>query len=366
MKSNREIFSACSDILAHVSCSPTVQKPNWITISQWTIPSSAVVSPIIVRGNYRTMELALSKEFQDRFGHIPIYLRAQEFLTKDGKRLTKWFYRIKASGGINRWLGINNPIILSLIMDNVRCNGLTPELITILLEGLNVSKSTTLDTYTYLNMPIRAEEKLRELQQKNILLLKMNPDIYFQGIVKGSTQEQNILHIQELKDLGITEFIFHAGDYLCRGKKDESRYAQMFAWEIRKRVEHLIIYGIGARKWIEAFSFADGIVTLNHIIETYNGVFTTETGQIVRQRHQKRCPTQTTLDKYIDGFPPNNFDETLYRNSPWNSFCRIQRDFENRGRSSTYATTLCIDGREECSFLSTICLTCSHLLRGCC
>ncbi|HJK78654.1 MAG TPA: hypothetical protein O0Y06_07650 [Methanocorpusculum sp.] len=307
-----------------------------------------------------------SKEFQNIYAHIPLYLRVQEFLTKDGKQLTKWFYKVQASGGINRWLGIDNPIIPSFIMANKRCNGLTSELATTLLKGLNVSKSTTLDTYTYLNLPHKAKGKLRELQQKNALLLKMNPDVHFQGIVKGSTQEQNRLHIQELQDLGITEFIFHAGDYICQGTKAETRAAQVFAWEIRKRVDHLIIYGIGAKKWIDTFSFADSIVTLNHIIEPHNGVFTTETGKIVRQRHQKRHPTQTTFDQHIAGFPQSSLDATLFRNSPWNSFRRIHRDFANRDRSSTYATALCIDGGEECSFLSTICLTCPHLLRGCC
>ena len=348
---------------------PQTHRSVSVPTPRWTVPSSSTVSPVIVITNARTVEFTRSKEFQDKFATIPVYLRAQEFITADGKQLTSHFYKVMAAGGINCWLGIDNPVVLSLIMDDRRCHQLTPELVTTLLQGLRISRSTTFDIDTYLNWPQMAEDNLRELQEKNSTLLRMNPSVHFLGLVKGSTLKQNITHVLELQDLGITEFIFHAGAYLCQGTRYEFRWAQMFATEIRKQVDHLIIYGLGAKRWIEAFSFVDGLVTLNHIIETRNGVFTTETGNIIRQHHRKKHPNQLTLHHFWDGIPANDdLDAILYRNSPWYSFCRIQRDFAKRGRSTMYLRSFGMDERQNdmSVLLLNCCSTCPCLLRGCC
>jgi hypothetical protein len=76
-----------------------------------------------------------------------------------------------------------------------------------------------------------------------------------------------------LLELGISRFVFHAGEYLCRGTSCETDKGIAFASAIRKRVPWLGIYGIGAMKSLMRFSFADGYITQSHFVNPFFGRF---------------------------------------------------------------------------------------------
>jgi hypothetical protein len=93
------------------------------------------------------------------------------------------------------------------------------------------------------------------------------------GLVKGCNLQQIDSHTVQLLELGLSRFVFHAGEYLCRGTSCATDMGIAFASAIRKRAPWLGIYGIGAMKSLRSYSFADGYITQSHFINPFYGRF---------------------------------------------------------------------------------------------
>ena len=251
-------------------------------------------------------------------------LRASDFLTKDGTGFRSIFYTVRDNGGAAAYLGIEVPIILSFIMDDDRCFGISPELAFLLIYGLRVSISTTFDTATYTNHRVMADCRMEQLRENNRRLVAWNPEIQFIGVVKGSYPKQIEDHILELRELGITKFIFHVGDFLCRGSWSEKKSMRLFAGIIRQHVSYFYIYGAGNRTVFDLVPCADGVITLSHIIETRNGIFTDTHGNTYRAGKFEENPS--TVQISFAGDVVSNSRDMVYEAEL--TFNRIVREFE--------------------------------------
>jgi len=333
---------------------------DWKPETCWTIPPSNTVEPIIVATNEKSLSLLRNPNF----GCSRAYLRASEFLTSDGKSFTPLFYRTAAKGGFNAANNIDTPIVLSLIMDDPRCSGLSPKMVSKLIKELKPAYCTTMDEATYLRDNSWSLHKLKQIRTKNRHLIKDHPGMKFIGVIKGCTTAQIQGHVSELQGLGIEQFIFHIGDYIAHGNEYELKSAEEFALTIRRMVPTLYLYGMGAKKMIRAFPYVDGIITLNHIIEPHNGIITDAQGRISHENGYN--PTQKHLDYYISNLPPmdNVRDEDV-----WNTFQRITRDFSNR-KNGGYASLSCLinamPGKSQISRSSAKCRACPLYGRGVC
>jgi hypothetical protein len=156
---------------------------GWKPEPLWTIPLSNTVEPVIVATNEKSLSLLRNPNF----GCSRAYLRASEFLTSDGKSFTSLFYRTAAKGGFNAANNIDTPIVLSLIMDNARCSGLSARTVSTLIKGLKPAYCTTMDEATYLRYKRRSLDKLKQIRTKNRHLIQDNPEMKFIGIIKGCT-----------------------------------------------------------------------------------------------------------------------------------------------------------------------------------
>jgi len=333
---------------------------DWKPETCWTISSSNTVEPIIVATNEKSLSLLRNPNFRC----ARAFLRASEFISSDGESLTPLFYRISAKGGFNAANDIETPIVLSLIMDDARCSGLSARMVSKLIKGLKPAYCTTMDEATYLRDNGWSIYKLKQIRTQNRQLIKDHPEMKFIGIIKGSTVAQIREHVSELLTLGIEQFVFHIGDYISHGDEYELKCAKDFVLTIRKLVPSLYLYGIGARKMIQAFPYVDGIITLNHIIEPYNGTITDAQGRITRAN--RYSPTQKTLDYYISNFPSIDHvrDEDV-----WNTFQRITRDFSNR-KNGGYESLACMINamprKSQITLSSVTCMTCPLCGRGVC
>lgn len=324
--------------------------------SCWTIPSSNTVEPIIIATNEKSLSLLQNPNFECSRA----FLRALEYITSDGKSLTPLFDRTAAKGGFNAANNIGTPIVLSLIMDNARCSGLSARTVSTLIKGLKPAYCTTMDEATYLRDNSWSLHKLKQIRTKNRHLIQDNPEMKFIGIIKGCTSEQIQEHVSELQDLGIEQFIFHIGDYIAHGSKYERKCAKEFVLTIRNLVPTLYLYGIGSKKMIQTFPYVDGIITLNHIIEPHNGIITNAQGRITHEKGYN--PTQKTLDYFIGALP--SLDH-VRDDDVWNTFQRITRDFSNRKNGGYASAAYLIDtmpGKSQIRLSSAKCRAC--LLHG--
>ena len=325
---------------------------RWKPEPLWTIPLSNTVEPVIVATNEKSLSLLRNPNF----GCSRAYLRASEFITSDGKSFTPLFYRTAAKGGFNAANNIDTPIVLSLIMDNARCSGLSARTVSTLIKGLKPAYCTTMDEATYLRYKRRSLDKLKQIRTKNRHLIQDNPEMKFIGIIKGCTSEQIQEHVSELQDLGIEQFSFHIGDYIAHGSKYELKCAKEFVLTIRNLVPTLYLYGIGSKRMIQSFPYVDGIITLNHIIEPHNGIITDAQGRISHEKGYN--PTQKTLDYFIDALP--SLDH-VRDDDVWNTFQRITRDFADR-KNRSYVSVAClintIPGTSQIRLSSAKCRAC--------
>lgn len=271
--------------------------PTYNPAGCWVKPTAGVVIPVVVVTDKRSINFVKTSA-----EHLhACVIRAGDFVTRDGTRLKKNFEKVRNAGGLAAYFGIELPILLSFIMDDDRCFGIRPDVASELIQGLRVSAATTFDTATYTNQRQRADQRMAQIRENNRLLISANPDTTFIGVVKGCYPKQIEDHISELKSLGIQEFIFHAGDYLNRGSWSERKALRLFAGLIRNNVPFLYFYGIGSRSSFELIPYADGIITLSHIIETKNGRFTDTNGHVSRAGKFEANPStvQTTLNRDI-------------------------------------------------------------------
>ena len=335
-------------------------KFNHVVRQHELLPSSIVI-PVIQSSNKYCVD------FMHRYAETGtiIVLKISDYLSADGKRTNSMYREIVAAGGFNAYYGTNFYVIISLIMGDVRCSGLTPELVIQMIRELKVDACTTFDDATYLDDVENGADKLTCVIEKNKQLVEANPEIPFYGIVKGSTIEQIEMHLDTLYRLGVKAYIFHAGDFVARGNAAEIKAAEEFALVIRKKTDVLYIYGIGSKSHCRRFYFSDGIITLNHIVEPYYGKFTDSSGRVIHQRKQPK--EQKTLDQFFGA----EFPYPVERESQngWFTFRRVCRDFEARAASLDLQTVIQDSIMPRFGILSlnpSICITCTCPSRGCC
>lgn len=333
--------------------------PEWDCKKCWPNSQSNNVELVVVATNQNSLSLLRQPELSGK----RIYLRASEFITSDGKRVTKLFKKVAAKGGFNRYLDIDNPVVLCFIMHDRSCSGITPNIAAELINGIKPYACTTLDESTYLREDKWSEIRLSILQRKNRALIRKHPDMKFIGVVKGCNQKQIEAHTMELLSLGIQEFIFHAGDYIAKGSYSEIKTARDYALSVRKMVPTLYAFGIGSKQMINRFYFVDGIITLNPIIETHHGIITDASGRITQNR--KYVPNQKVLSDY---FKTNHSSCKISDTDILNSYLRICNDFADRNSCSLIQTEI-IDSAERASIMlrsPLICLKCTEREKGCC
>ena len=195
-----------------------------------------------------------------------ITIKAYDFLSKDGKQTKPLLNKVLEKGNLHTMLYFNGSIILSSVMRDETLFGLTNESYALLVNTLKPEYYFTPDGETYLNEGSLSAFELKRIMADTQILLKQCMDSKPIGLVKGCTEKQIQMHSEFLKTNGVDIQVFHAGDYLRRGTKKEAAIAYNFARIIRKYAKVLLIYGIGSKKTIRKFNFADGFITQTHFL----------------------------------------------------------------------------------------------------
>lgn len=202
-----------------------------------------------------------------------VVIKAQHLLSEDGKRTNKVFDKIQSAGGIHSYLGYDGVVILSSIMPDKTIFGFSPQAYVAMIDALRPDFYLTPDGETYLDEYEISSLEIDRIVQDTEFLIESCPYSHPIGLVKGCTLQQIDKHAAQLLELGLSRFVFHAGEYLCRGTSCATEKGIAFASAIRKRVPWLGIYGIGAMKSLRSFSFADGYITQSHFVNPFYGRF---------------------------------------------------------------------------------------------
>lgn len=209
-----------------------------------------------------------------------IVVRAQDLLVKNGQNTNAIFEQIKSAGGIHRFLGFDGNIILSSIMRDQTILGFSSQTYAAMIHALKPTYYFTSDGETYLEgtycTPDRktyyyggkrlSESEINRVVEYTKYLLKECPESKPIGLIKGCNLDQIETHSEQLLKLDISHFVFHAGDFICRGTRKAIHLATTFAKKMRKLVPWFIIYGSGANSNFSRFGFADGFVTQSHFV----------------------------------------------------------------------------------------------------
>jgi hypothetical protein len=221
------------------------------------------------------IKLSESKTFRpwEKVNCDGVVIKAQHLLSADGKRTNRVFDKIQSVGGIHPFLEYEGIVILSSIMPDKTIYGFSAEAYAEMIDALRPDFYLTPDGETYLGeSEISAFEIIRIVKDTEFLISSCLYS-YPVGLVKGCNVQQIDSHTVQLLNLGLSRFVFHAGEYLCRGTSYITNMGITFASAIRKRVPWLGIYGIGAMKSLRSFSFADGYITQSHFVNPFYGRF---------------------------------------------------------------------------------------------
>ncbi len=199
-----------------------------------------------------------------------VIVKAQPLLSIDGWSTTGLFKQIHDDGGIHNHLDYNGSVILSSIMPDRAIAGLSGERYAEMIDELGVDSYITPDGETYLGEVNLSACELSRIIYQTEIIQHLCPKKIPIGLVKGCTVEQMQGHITYLQSCGVETYCFHAGDYF-RGPKYISEIGLRHASAIRTMVPKLIIYGVGSKRIIKSFSFADGFATQSHFIEAFRG-----------------------------------------------------------------------------------------------
>ena len=150
----------------------------------------------------------------DCFG---VVIKAQQLLSTDGKRTNKNYDQILSTGGIHSFLGYEGVVILSSIMRDKAIYGFSTEAYAEMIDALRPDFYLTPDGETYLGEPELSSLEIDRIVSDSKLLIRSCPYSHPIGLIKGCSLRQIESHTSQLLDLGIFRFVFHAGEYLCRG-----------------------------------------------------------------------------------------------------------------------------------------------------
>ena len=213
-----------------------------------------------------------------------VIVKAQQFISKDGKSTTALYNQIQKDGGIQNHLDFDGGVILSSIMPDRTIEGLTSEVYADIIDTVGATYYLTPDGETYLGKPGHSAGEIYRVLGQTQELRDCCPRCVPIGLVKGCTSEQMQYHLEKMQNMGIKKFCFHLADFF-RGPDYVLQVAKRFAYLIRERTYELIIYGIGSRKHINSFGFADGFATQSHYVKAYYG-YKYEHGKWIRFRRR--------------------------------------------------------------------------------
>ncbi len=214
-----------------------------------------------------------------------VIVNAHNLLSGTGLMTNKLFERVKEAGGLHDYIGFDGKVILSSIMPDKTIFGLTPERYAELIKVCKPDFYFTPDAETYLGFTNLSELEIARIEKEFLYILDSCPESIPIGLVKGSNLEQVRSHADFLSSKGVDYFVFHVGDYLCRGTMNSSSTARFFAREISCRGCRFMVYGVGSRKQIRLFSFADEFATQSHYVQAFYGK-RLENGRPVKIRHE--------------------------------------------------------------------------------
>lgn len=245
-----------------------------------------------------------SRETFDVLGVLPVELavvRLQDLVLKESFRFKKTFRKVVAAGGLHNFLGFSGKLLLSLIMRDEIIAVCKPKRYAIAINALKPDLYTTIDGETYEGEYTLSWNEINRIHTQNKQLVALCPRHKPIGLVKGCSEKQIEHHISLLKSLGISDFVFHVGDFFRHGRPDMIRKARGYTSTIRKHAKCLILYGMASPRRLLEFSFADIYVSFTHFVMAQNGMRIVGTNKI----------------KYTGGYDPkiitNNFTE-MYKN----------------------------------------------------
>ncbi|MDD4110890.1 MAG: hypothetical protein PHS54_05015 [Clostridia bacterium] len=198
-----------------------------------------------------------------------IIVKVQDMLNRDGTCFSPFFYKVILSGGLHQFFNFDGKIVLSSIMPDRTLIGFTIEDYIEMIKVCKPDAYLSPDGETYLDRENIADFEVGRVKSDAIILRKEFPDLEMYGLVKGSNVNQVGDHTLFLKQLGVRKFVFHAGDYVCRGSWNAKHQARLFAKKIKQLGGHLMVYGVGSRKSILPFRFADDFVTQSHYVQAF-------------------------------------------------------------------------------------------------
>lgn len=216
-----------------------------------------------------------AKETYEVFRIVPvdcIVVRLQDVVSKTTFGFNSTYQRIVSSGGLHNFLEFRKRIILSLIMRDQIIANFTPNKYATAIEALAPDYCTTIDGETYEGENWISLKEIERIQSNNKELVNMYPECKYIGLVKGCSEYQIEHHIELLQSIGITDFIFHIGDFLRHGRRNMIRRALTYSHTIRKRTNVLYLYGMGAQNRLIEFSFADVYISFCHFVTAKNGM----------------------------------------------------------------------------------------------
>jgi len=198
---------------------------------------------------------------------IPIY----DLISKATAEPNKLFKKIKACGGVHKFLDYHGFIILSLIMKDELIWKSCPKKYAHIINGISPDAYTSVDGGTYNKEDSRSWKEVIRLSKETKELIKLCPNIKPIGQVKGCNSMQIKLHLEYLKQLGINVFMFHVGDFLRRGDDNMIQQAKHFCSLIKDENNALLLYGLGSPRIMLEFSFSDFFITYSHFVNAKNG-----------------------------------------------------------------------------------------------
>jgi hypothetical protein len=198
-----------------------------------------------------------------------IVVKSTDLFNSRGGGARPIYYEILAQEGIHKYLGFNGKIILSSIMPDVTVKAVTKEIYADAVNKLGVDGYFTPDGETYLGEKHLGTYEVNRILQETEYLLKTCTKSKPIGLVKGYNSEQMRAHANALKALGICSMVFHAGDFSRGAEKDETKTGVRFGKDIRRIADTLYIYGVGSRKSLNFYSYADGYITQNHYVNAF-------------------------------------------------------------------------------------------------
>lgn len=201
-----------------------------------------------------------------------IVVRLQDLVSKRTFKFNNIFHDIKAVGGVHNFLGYERVIILSLIMRDEIIDNFNPDLYSKVINTLKPDFYTTVDGWTYEGTESDSSLQIERCFEQTEALIKLCPDSLPLGLVKGCTEDQIDDHIALLKSIGITDFVFHVGDFSRHGDSKMMWRARKYARKIKRHANSLILYGMGSQTKMAKFSFADSFVTSSHFITANYGM----------------------------------------------------------------------------------------------